>query len=213
MRRRRRRARVAPVSERSCPNCGAALPPILRHARMVNCDYCESSVVVADEATRLAGAAGVMHDVPELIGLGRAVQLGDLGVFEATGHVRYDYGRGHWDEYHGATLGGDLLWVSVDEGDVAVQLPLPPADRPRGDAFRLGAEVVIRSMPFHVTEVETATLVAFRGQLPEPVAVGETHLYANLSGPDARIVSAERWDGGEAWFEGRWIDPFRVVPA
>ena len=199
---------------RSCPNCGAALPPILRHARMVECDYCETAIVLEDDVLRMAGEAGAMHDAPELIGLGRTVELGLIGIFTATGHVRYDYGRGHWDEYHGTTLAGEALWVSVDEGDVAVQRTLPPADRPPATTpWRLGATFEIRGETYRLTEMESATLVAFRGQLPEPVAVGETHLYANLSAPGGRIVSAERWDGGEAWYVGEWIDPFRVRAA
>ena len=197
----------------SCPNCGAELPKLLAHARMVNCDYCDTSVVLEDDVLRAAGHAGAMLEAPELIGLGRTVQLGAKGLFTATGHVRYDYGRGHWDEYHGLLNGQNPLWVSVDEGDVAVQLPLPRADWPSADPFRLGAGVAIRGMGFATTEVETATLIGFRGQLPEPVAVDETHLYANLAGPEGRIVSAERWEGGVAWYEGAWIDPFAVVPA
>ena len=197
----------------SCPNCGATLPELLAHARMVSCGYCGTSVVLEDEAVRVAGEAGTMLDAPELIGLGRAVELPRWGVFTATGHVRYDYGRGHWDEYHGSLLTGDLLWVSVDEGDVAVQRPLPRPDWPEGAAFRLGATVEVDGTAYAVTEVENATLVAYRGQLPEPVAVGDVHLYANLVGGGGAILSGERREGGEAWFRGAWIDPFEVRPA
>lgn len=199
--------------ERPCPNCGAPLPRLLEHARMVSCGYCGTSVVLDDDALRQAGEAGVMLDAPELIGLDRAVELPGHGIFTATGHVRYDYGRGHWDEYHGATLTGDLLWVSVDEGDVAVQIPLPRSLWPARTAFRLGASAVIDGHRYEVSEVENATLAAYRGQLPEPVAVGETHLYANFAGPGGRILSGERWDGGTAWFLGEWVDPFEVRPA
>ncbi|UWQ20772.1 DUF4178 domain-containing protein [Jannaschia sp. W003] len=198
---------------RTCPNCGAALPRLLAHARMVDCGFCGSSVMLEDAALRVAGEAGTMLDAPELIGLGRAVELGDEGVFTATGHLRYDYGRGHWDEYHGALLGGALLWVAVDEGDVAVQTALPRERWPRGAAFRLGAQAEVGGERFTVDEVENATLTAFRGQLPEPVAVGDVHLYANFSGERGMILSGERWAGGEAWFLGRWVDPFRVRPA
>ncbi|KIT18033.1 DUF4178 domain-containing protein [Jannaschia aquimarina] len=199
---------------RSCPNCGGALPRLLAHARMVDCEFCGSSIVVDDQVVAKAGEAGEMLDAPELIGLGRAVQLGDFGIFTATGHVRYDYGRGHWDEYHGSFLTGDLVWVSVDEGDVAMQTPLPKSEWPHArDAFRLGGEVTVRNINWRVSEVENATCVAFRGQLPEPVAVGDVHMYANLSAPGGLILSGERWDGGMAWFAGQWIDPFEVRPA
>ena len=198
------------TTETSCPNCGAALPPVIAHARAVSCDFCGTSVVLEDDAVRAAGEAGVMLDAPELIRVGEAVRLADRGTFEAVGHVRYDYGRGHWDEYFGL-LDGTPAWVSVDEGDVALQWPVEDPPRDAAQLFRRGAKTVWRGDPYAVTEVETATLIGFRGQLPEAVAVGETHLYANLSGPGGLILSGERWDGGTAWFAGLWIDPFRVT--
>lgn len=199
------------MTQRSCPNCGAALPEIFAHARMVNCDSCGSSVVLDDDVLRKAGEAGEMLDAPELIGLGRAVRLPG-GMFTATGHVRYDYGRGHWDEYHG-TLGGDLVWVSVDEGDVVLQRAL--TDPPAGGRklFRLGATFDLNGVSWRGTEVATATARAFRGQLPEPIAIGDSHLYANFGSEGGGLISGEIWDGGEAWYFGHWIDPFDVRAA
>ncbi|MCK0165978.1 DUF4178 domain-containing protein [Jannaschia sp. S6380] len=204
------------MTDRSCPNCGAALPAILAHARMVNCAFCGSSIVLDDATLRLAGRAGEMLDAPELIELARPVRL-PQGVFTARGHVRYDYGRGHWDEYHG-DLDGDLVWVSVDEGDVVLQRPL--ADPPQGarTLFRLGATLRVMGLDYTCTEVATARAAAFRGQLPEAIVVGEAHLYANFAGPRGAILSGEAWTlpGGEeaiAWFHGHWIDPFAVRPA
>ncbi|CTQ50140.1 DUF4178 domain-containing protein [Jannaschia donghaensis] len=199
------------MSDRSCPNCGAALPEILAHARMVNCDFCGTSVVLEDEVLLNAGTSGEMVTAPALIEIGRAVRLPG-GEFIATGHVRYDYGRGHWDEYHGA-LDGDGLWVSVDEGDVVAQQAI---DAPKGadrGTFRLDATLEFDGVTYRCTEVSNATAVAFRGQLPEPIVLGDTHLYANFSGPGGMLLSGESWDGGSAWFAGRWIDPFDMKPA
>ena len=200
------------MAERSCPNCGAALPDLLAHARMVDCAFCGSSVVLEDAALRVAGQAGVMDEAPELIGLGHTVILGDAGAFTASGHVRYDYGRGHWDEYHGALSDGTLAWVSVDEGDVAIQRPLPRTAWPALPGVpRLGRAVTIGDTAFTCSEVDDAKATAFRGQLPEAIVLGETHLYANFAGPRGAILSAEFWgDGERAWFDGIWIDPYDV---
>ncbi len=199
------------MSDRSCPNCGAALPELLAHARMVNCEFCGASVVLDDAVLRQAGEAGEMLDAPELIGLGRSVQL-PSGLFRASGHVRYDYGRGHWDEYHG-DLDGELVWVSVDEGDVVLQRPMTaPANAGRA-LFRIGALLTLIDGDYSCTEVNSAKATAFRGQLPEPVAIGDTHLYANFTGARGELVSGEIWDGGVAWYRGAWIDPFDVRAA
>lgn len=199
------------MSDHSCPNCGGALPAMFAHARMVNCDFCGSSVVQDDDVLRHAGDAGQMLEAPELITLGRAVRL-PTGQFTATGHVRYDYGRGHWDEYHG-DLDGELVWVSVDEGDVALQRPMPDAPKAGRGLFRIGGTFQTGGVTFTATEVANASAVAFRGQLPEEIVLGETHLYANFAGPGGEIASGEYWDGGSAWFIGQWIDPFEVRPA
>ncbi|MEM9795571.1 MAG: DUF4178 domain-containing protein [Pseudomonadota bacterium] len=206
------------TQDRTCPNCGAALPPLLAHARMVNCEFCGSSIVLEDDVVRKAGEAGEMLDAAELIGLGRAVLLGDWGQFSATGHVRYDYGRGHWDEYYGQLSSGDMVWVSVDEGDVVIQRPVTERVDGDGSAFRLGAEMTVNGIEYTCTEVSNAKASAFRGQLPEVIVIGETHLYANYIGAGGAALSAERWtEPGAgvqmAWFQGHWIDPFEVRPA
>ena len=62
-------------------------------------------------------------------------------------------------------------------------------------------------------EAETATCQAVRGEFPEELEIGETHLYFDLSGTDGGIATFETWDGGEAWTIGRWIDPWDVQSA
>ncbi|SFJ51135.1 DUF4178 domain-containing protein [Jannaschia pohangensis] len=198
------------MTQRSCPNCGAALPEMLAHARMINCEFCGSSVVLDDDVLRKAGEAGEMLDAPELVTIGRAVRL-PQGQFTAWGHVRYDYGLGHWDEYYGE-LNGDWCWLSVDEGDIALQFKVEGKGLVATD-FRPLAQVEIGGTKYTCTETDHATAIAFRGQLPEPVAIGDTHRYANFQGVGARIASAEMWDGGHALFVGEWIDPFDLRPA
>ncbi|WGH79107.1 DUF4178 domain-containing protein [Jannaschia ovalis] len=202
--------------ERSnCPNCGAALPPILAFARMVNCEFCGSAVLLDGEVVRKTGEAGAMLDAPELIYLGRSVRLAGQ-VFEPQGHVRYDYGRGHWDEYFGS-LAGEGVWVSVDEGDVAIQRPADPPPPGGRELFRVGATVDHAGLRWTCTEVDDAVATAFRGQLPEPVSIGDRHLYANFAGHGGAILSGEIWsEGGRdraAWFFGHWVDPFEVEEA
>ncbi|MEL6587138.1 MAG: DUF4178 domain-containing protein [Pseudomonadota bacterium] len=197
-------------SETSCPNCGAALPDLLAHARMVNCDFCGSSVVRDDDVVAKAGEAGAMLDAPELVAVGVPVRLGQEGTFTATGHVRYDYGRGHWDEYHGSLDTGGLIWVSVDEGDIVLQRPVTDGAPALRGTPRIGSTLAWGGTDYDCTEVSSAKAVAFRGQLPEAIVVGESHMFANFSGPRGLILSLETWEEGRNWFAGVWIDPFQV---
>jgi hypothetical protein len=194
----------------NCPNCGGDVPGMMATARVMACPYCATTLVKADAVLTKAGTAGQMFAAPSLFTLDQPTRVAER-MFTPRGHVRYDYGRGTWDEYWGEDGAGAPVWVSVDEGDVAWQVELDPVDAPQGRAFRLGAEVTYRGMRFVTTEVESATCTGFRGQLPEAPHIGEAHMFANFTGPKGAILSAERWDGGAAWFAGHWIDPFDVM--
>jgi len=186
------------------------MPEMLAQARMLNCEFCGSSIVLDDEVLRKAGEAGEMLDAPELVTIGRAIRL-PSGQFTAWGHVRYDYGQGHWDEYYG-DLDGDWCWLSVDEGDLVLQHKIEGTKLSYSD-FKPLAEVEIEGKKYKCTETGRATAIAFRGQLPEPVAIGDEHRYGNFQGRGTHVASAEIWDEGQALFIGEWIDPFDVRPA
>lgn len=193
----------------SCANCGADLPHRLAHARMVVCEHCGTTSVLEDEAFRLAGTGGVIQDAPSLVHLNEEINAGG-SLLMPVGHAQFSYGRGWWDEFWCVDDEGDGCWLSVDEGDYAIEIPLPADRTPKGFRPRLGEGVEINGESYVVTEAETATCAAVRGEFPEALTVGESHLYFDLSGRDGRLATFERWDGGEAWTFGRWIDPWEV---
>lgn len=196
-----------------CPNCGADLGPRLAAIRMTTCVSCGTSVILEDEAVRIAGTGGVMHDAPLLLGLGARARVAGR-VWRVLGHARFSYGRGTWDEFWALPEDGlPGAWISVDEGEVVVQAPLPPEDWPKGAGEpALGAELRVRGRSFRATEVETATCEAVRGAFPEVILVGESHRFVNLSGERGDLLSGEFWPGGKAWSLGDWADPFEVEP-
>lgn len=177
---------------------------------MTNCPSCGTSVVVTGDVVRLAGEQGVMLDLPSLVALGGAVGIG-ADTWTAAGQARFSYGRGTWDEFWVLDGAGRGAWLSVDEGDVVLQQALDERDWPNlGPDSAPGAQATIRGRRHVVIEVEAATCEAVRGSLPEVLAVGEAHRFVNLSGDNAALVSGEFWDGGQAWYAGRWIDPFAI---
>lgn len=192
-----------------CANCGAELPRRLARARMITCTHCGTSAVLRDEVFELAGEGGVMQDAPSLIHLGRNVSVGGTDLLP-VGHARFSYGRGWWDEYWCLDGKGEGHWVSSDEGDYAVEQPLDPKDWPRDFRPALGAGTRILGESFTVSEAETATCIALRGEFPEEIEVGESHLYFDLSGPGSRLATCEKWEGGQAWTLGRWLDAWDV---
>ena len=198
-------------SEFHCENCGAALPRRFAHSRMIACLNCGSTSVLKDEAFRLAGSGGVMQDAPSLVTLGVEIRAGAHHV-TPVGHARFDYGRGWWDEYWCLQGRGDSTgcWLSVDEGDYALEWPVAEDRWPRARNLSLGQGVTLGDRKFTVTEAENAKCIAVRGEFPEELAVGETHLYYDLSAPGAALATYEVWDGGRGWTSGFWIDPWDV---
>ncbi|MEM6971589.1 MAG: DUF4178 domain-containing protein [Pseudomonadota bacterium] len=192
----------------TCGNCGAPITRRIKTSRVVACEFCQTTQVYIDEAFRTAGQAGVMHDSPSLLTLGRPAQIAGRRV-TPIGHLRFSYGLGWWDEFWCTSPEGQG-WVSVDEGDIAVEQPLPKRQWP--GAFRpvLGYTIEVDGERFTVTEAETAKCIAVRGEVPEEITLEEQHQYYDLSGEHGGILTYESWTGGEAWFRGHWIDPWKV---
>ena len=194
----------------ACPNCGDAVPEALSVVKMTTCESCGSSLFVRDAALVLAGQAGVMHDAPLLFGVGDRIKL-DLETVTLHGHARFSYGRGFWDEFWGLTEAGASVWVSVDEGDIVLQYPIPPGDAPSlTGPLQIGRTVTWAGEEYRVSEVDVATCVGLRGQFDHVLEIGETYRFANLTGPDASLLSGEFWEGGSSWYQGIWCDPFEI---
>ncbi len=196
----------------NCPNCGAPLGAKLAYARMLDCDSCGTTILREDEALRVAGDRGVMLDAPSLMALGQTVMVNGA-QYTPVGQVRFDYGAGWWDEFWcpSGQAGFDGVWISVDEGDYAVETAVGPTSAPkRPHSLTLGTEVSFDGQTYMLSETDRATCVAFRGALPEVIALGETHDYANFTAPDGALLSLETWDGGHAWYRGDWIDPWKI---
>jgi hypothetical protein len=195
----------------TCPNCGYGFEGLRKSTRMFDCPSCGTTLFREADALAPIGAHGEMHETPMLIGIGDTVLVGP-NKFDVLGHLRFDYGRGTWDEFWCENRSGRGAWISVDEGDVVLQEPMPEGAVRRGlqGQLRLGAGIRIDDEVYEITELDSAACIAFRGQLPERVTLGETHSFVNATGPEGALISGEFWDEGEAWFAGEWLDPFEL---
>ena len=167
-------------------------------------------MLIETDAVRLAGQAGTMAEVPLMFDIGDRVTCGKVTV-EILGHARFSYGRGFWEEFWGLTDKGASKWVSVDEGDIVMQMPIPAEDFPEArDAFAPGQTLVCQGRYFDIVEIDSAECVAIRGRFDEPLTVGETYRFVNAQSDDGMLLSGEIWPGGAAWFLGYWFDPFEI---
>ena len=193
----------------NCPNCGGELPKSVLRARMVACEYCESTVLLEDDALKTAGTKGVMAEEPSLFALGRELNY-RRETFLPIGQARFSYAQGWWDEFWAVDGGGGGVWVSVDEGEIAVERPYEIGVSLSPARLSLGANVSLNGERFTVTEADRATCTALRGEFPEVLYVGQTYDYWHLSGPLGRLVTLEYGDGEFAASEGVWVDPYLI---
>lgn len=152
-----------------------------------------------------------MHDAPLPADLGETLII-DGDKYDLVGHARFSYGAGWWDEFWALTARGDGVWISVDEGDVAIQMIAEDRDPIKG--IRRLPRVGEWAGDWRVTEVEEATCLAVRGNFPERMRVGDTYRFANLEDGTGRIASAEVDDDGTLeWTVGVWVDRWQVRKA
>ncbi len=194
-----------------CENCGAEVERRIRSSKLVACTHCDTTLMLVDDVFRKAGEQGVMQDAPSLLKLGERVNIAG-GTVTPVGQARFSYGRGWWDEFW-CDADGEMIWVSVDEGDYAVERPMDKDRQPRRFAGKLGGQVTISGVKFTVTEAETGECIGLRGEFPEELRIGEKHLFYDLTGPRGELVTVEEWDDERTWFIGNWVDPWRIGEA
>lgn len=193
----------------NCPNCGGEISRRVARSKMVACEYCESTVLLADDAVRLAGKQGVMAEEPSLFEIGREVEY-EGRSFMPIGQARFSYGQGWWDEFWALDGTGEGVWISVDEGDIAIETKQESDEKVDEDRLKVGATVEFEGEAFRVSETGTAVCEALRGEFPELLEIGDTYRYYHLSGPRGRLVTLEYEDGEMFVTEGAWIDPYLV---
>ncbi len=193
-----------------CPNCGDVIDPRMAAFRHVVCASCGTSLLIEDDAVRQAGQAGVMHAAQMLFGLGDRITVWGTS-YDILGHARFSYGRGFWDEFQARDADGASAWISVDEGDIAIQTPLDRSDWPSTTTPpRSNTSVMAGGTSYRVSEFDQAECVALRGGFDEDLIVGETYDFVNCTSDTGALLSGEFWTGGRAWFVGDWADPFDI---
>ena len=198
------------MTDLSCPNCGYPVAPALDAAKMATCAACDTTLFLDGPTIRDAGSSGDMHDAPMLFDVGSTVRAGFV-MFDVLGHARFDYGPGWWDEFFAVTRDGDHVWVSVDEGDVILQQPVPDYGCPPiTSPPRLGDVVMFKGQAFRVTETDAAKCIAVRGTFPEVLTIDTAYRYVNCQSGDGHTLSGEFSTGAPDWYLGQWLDPFEI---
>jgi hypothetical protein len=167
------------------------------------CEYCGSAVYWDADQVRAAGTRAALSE-----GFTRLYR-GATGTvrgkrFEATGRVRYSFGRGFWDEWILRLDDGTTAWLTEDDHELCLERPVdgpPPPDVG-------GSRVVLGGIEFFVEERGEAELVGAEGELPFVVTLGERYRYVDGSSPDGKHSFGLEYDRAPgAVFLGDWLRP------
>jgi hypothetical protein len=203
-----------------CPSCGALLPHRFRYSKLIHCDYCQSLIALGDGTMEKIGEQATLAEYPALFELYQAYRCGKRRL-EPIGKLRYDYGRGFWDEWWCLDQRGGGVWVSVDEGDFAIEQPVAefapgPIELPRYTDLSLGTTLRLLKQDWRVTELGDARFVGLAGEVPDPMDQRRAFRYAHLERPGRHLITLEYPLDGDAaeadCFVGTWVDPFEINP-
>ena len=196
----------------NCPNCGTAVPHNLKYAKLASCPSCQVALFLEDEVVKHAGERNALADAPSLFAVGVPFTWRHT-TYVPHGRVRFVYGdeRGFWDEWWVSSNTGESCWMSVDEGDIAMEQALElNGAAPAFDSLSVGSTVSVGGESLRVTEKNFASCLGFEGEIPEVIQFGEKHAYVHLLGANALLLTVEYSDESTQVFKGNWIDPFEI---
>ena len=195
----------------TCPSCGNIINQVTRSPQMVVCPACNSTHLLTNGKMEDVGKSAVLTDIPSIFQMYKTYKYQDW-KFTPVGRVRYDYGDGYWDEWFVRSDNGKETWVSVDEGDIAIESIVSKGlSVPGFDEIQVGGALLINRIRMTVVEKNTCTMVGAQGELPFKIVPNDTYNYIDLLGPKRAAFSIEYQNDGIDCYKGIWVDPFEIV--
>lgn len=188
-----------------CPNCGGESEVSNPGITMLVCSYCQTTLYWGADEVLQMGAQSILPEADTRLHLHATGKLRGVG-FRATGHLRYDHGRGSWDEWYLELDDGRMAWVSEDERELSEEEAVQPdAELPAAAQLAVGQSVSMDSIEYTVREVGQATCIGGEGQLPFTVLPGEQYVYADVASLDGERFGTLEYDEGQrpTCFSGR----------
>lgn len=164
---------------------------------MVVCNYCSTTVYWGDDQVLQTGEKSVLPESDARLYLHATGKLGGEG-YEVIGHVRYDHGRGNWDEWYLQLNNGSVAWISEDERKLTMEVATQAdAPIPQLSQLAVGTVIPIGQVPYSVRELARAKCIGSEGQLPFPIMPAEEYPFADLASADGQHFATLEYDEAE----------------
>ncbi len=200
---------TSPYPAYNCAACGGPLTLKFRYTKIITCPHCGAGLFLEDKAVKMRGLESVMADYPSLFSLYENYAY-KTQKLTPIGQVRFEYAHGFWDEWWTLMSSGEACWMSVDEGDIAIEQLVTLDKMPFMPDLQVDVEIELLGESLRVTERGSAQCIALKGEIPEVIMIGDNFDYVHLSGAKGRLVTLEVQNGNLFAYEGQWIDPFEV---
>lgn len=194
----------------NCPQCGNSLPLKFQHTKLTVCSHCDSTLFLNDDTAKFAGKQSTLSNAPSMMQMHKHFQY-KTESFMPIGMIRYAHKIGYWEEWWVMTNSGEGFWVSIDEGDFAIEKPIT-LDEPAPELsdITLGDSFTFFKKKWQVTEIDTGICEGFTGELPELIKQGEKVPFVHLSGRSGELMTLEYIYNTVRAFKGQWVDPFEI---
>lgn len=195
----------------TCPSCGNIINQVTKSPQLVVCPACNSTHLLTNGSMENVGKSAILTDTPSIFEIYKTYKHQDW-KFTPVGRVRYDYGDGYWDEWFVRSDSGKETWVSVDEGDIAIESIVQKGlSVPAFDEIKVGGALMINRIRMTVVEKNTCTMIGAQGELPFKIVPNESYNYIDLLGPKRVAFTIEYQQNGTDCYKGIWVDPFDIV--
>ncbi len=199
----------------TCPSCGNIIKQITANPQMVVCPACNTTSLLENGSMQDIGKSAILTEEPSIFQIYQTYRHRDW-VFTPIGRVRYAYGddEGYWDEWFVRGNNGKTAWVSVDEGEIAIEsIVSKKMNLPAFDEIKVGGAIMINRQRMKIIEKNVCVCTGAQGELPFKVIPNETYNYIDLLGPKRQSFTIEYQDTGIDCYKGVWIDPFEIKKA
>ncbi len=177
-----------------CPNCGGEHTIANPGIAMLVCHYCNTALYWDEDAVLNVGVQSILPEDDTRLHIGATGRILGEG-FRVIGHVRYDHGRGHWDEWYLELDSSETAWVSEDGRRLSLERPLEASGASDDvEMLRVGGAVELGGTTFTVRELGEARCVGGQGQLPFTVLPEETYPYADIASIDGKHLATLEYD-------------------
>jgi hypothetical protein len=197
----------------TCPSCGHIIKQVTRSPQIVVCSACNSTNLLVSGRLEEIGESAILTEYPSIFEIYKTYRHKDW-KFTPVGRVRYDYGDGFWDEWYVRSDGGKENWISVDEGDIAIEaLAHNNIKVPQFNEIHVGGTLMINRVKMTVIEKNSCTMIGAQGELPFKIVPNDTYNYIDLLGPKRVSFTIEYQGDRVDCYKGVWIDPFEIIEA